>query len=149
MKAKPNGKRHAPPSGIEVEAPASAPGRRASRTAVMAGGVALGAGALATSIALMREPIGRLARSAAAEAAALGQHVTPSQLLAIAGLQRRRSVLWTITPMVGMLVAGVAAGSAFAFWLTRGKSRKSTVTNAPSDAPVETGNSVTNTLHAS
>lgn len=101
-----------------------------TQTAALLGAAVLGGGALAASLGLMRKPLGRLARSAVAEAAGFGEHLAPSHLLSFAGLQRRRSGPGTLGLMAGTWAVGIASGAALGFFLAR-RGREDTMTREP------------------
>lgn len=85
-----------------------------SRKGVLAGGSALGTGVLAIAGYLMRNQISGLVKDVVAEAMEIGKNFRLSDVLELAGLQRKRSSLWTILPTVTF---GMAAGSALTLLL--------------------------------
>lgn len=85
-----------------------------SNKGVLAGASALGTSVLAIAGFLMRNQISGLVKDAVAEAMEIGKHFRISDLLELAGLQRKRSSLWTILPTVTF---GMAAGSALTLLL--------------------------------
>lgn len=103
------------PNGETRSLPAMIP----PRMAVMAGAATLGAGALATAAVLFSGPLGRMAQAATEEAGGiLAKYVSAGRLLAIVGLERKRSRVWTVLPPVASMVTGLALGSA-AMWCAR------------------------------
>lgn len=77
----------------------------------------LGAAGVLAGAFLMREPLGRLSRDLLTEGAALAKHVSIPELLSLAGLERRRSTLSTVTPALGAFLFGAVAGSLVAIWI--------------------------------
>jgi hypothetical protein len=65
----------------------------------------------------MREPLARVSRNLLTEGASLAQHLSISELLSLAGLERRRSALSTVVPALGAFLVGTAAGSVALLWM--------------------------------
>jgi hypothetical protein len=91
---------------------------RAQRhSSAVPGVAALGTAGAVTAAFLMREPLTRVSRNLLTEGAALVQRLSISELLSLAGLERRRSTLSTLAPALGAFLVGTAAGSVAILWM--------------------------------
>jgi hypothetical protein len=105
--------------GLLTSPPFEVLGRAQHHSSAVPGVAALGTAGALTAAFLMRKPLGQVSRNLLTDGAALLQHLSISDLLSLAGLERRRSALSTVGPALGAFVVGTAAGSVALLWMQR------------------------------